>query len=264
MTDTAPQRRREGAWAKIIRAEEHLAAIKAEIALYAESDPYKLVGEFNDEGTQYRARLEVREATSIRLQLLIGDFAHNLRSALDHLASWLVVQNSLAPTRQTGFPICVRKPTSLKVDPGISDEAMAVIESVQPYHQGNRALHDKLAVLNAINQTDKHRHLHLATSLLGSAAVWLEWRDIRMSHVQYVKGRFQHGTEVAVFDMAPVPEHLRRAVQARAKAQAVVSLSEPESLIEKPIDSVLGQLVEYVRDEVVPSVEQAELQRLRL
>ena len=125
MTDTAPQRCREGVWAKIIRAEEHLAAIRAEVALFSESDPYELVGEFDAEGAEYRARLLLCEAPSIRLQLLIGDFAYNLRSALDHLAWWLVTRNGGTPQRNTAFPIKTTdvaksgKPAPAKIHPAV-------------------------------------------------------------------------------------------------------------------------------------------------
>lgn len=101
----------------------------------------------------------------IRLQLVIGDFAHNLRSALDHLAGWLVVRNRGVPTKDTAFPILLRRPRGpLQITPRIGVEPMALIESLQPYQTPDRAERHKLAVLREINNTDKHRSLFLATS----------------------------------------------------------------------------------------------------
>jgi hypothetical protein len=255
-----PPRRREGTWAKIIRAEEHLAAIKAEIALFREADPYKLIGEFNAEGTEYVARLSLRELPPIRLQLLIGDFAHNLRSALDHLAGWLVVRNRGVPTKDTTFPIFLKPPKGpLQITPPIGVEAMALIESLQPYNTPDHAQRHKLALLREINNTDKHRSLFLATSVISHAQVWLEWTNgFPLTFPVTVEGRFKDGAELARIPVAiPVPAAQRDNVKVQATASALVTFAEPEPIGDHTVDRLLGHLLEYVTA-AVTNIEAAE------
>jgi hypothetical protein len=263
-TPVLRQRSRYGFWAKIVRAEEHLATIKAEVALFHEADPYELVGEFNTEGTEYVAHLRLNEVPPIRLQLLVGDFAHNLRSALDHLAGWLVIRNGGTPTTSTGFPICLKEPAhGVKIEPGVSVEAMAVIEGLQPYNRGEAAAKDKLAVLRAINNTDKHRNLFLATSCITNARVWLEYDSgFPLTFPQRVQGRFEHGAELTRFPMvSPVPSHERSHVTVKAEAAALVTFAEPKPIGEQPVEGLLRQLLEYVTNMVLRPIETAELSR---
>src|SRR5204862_8169161 len=76
-----------GAHAKLDRAYEHLQALNAEIERWVARYPYGLRHEVGDEGREHVGFLEVyRRPDSAQFGLLIGDCAHNLRSALDHLA----------------------------------------------------------------------------------------------------------------------------------------------------------------------------------
>jgi hypothetical protein len=48
----------------------------------------------------------------VRLNTLIGEFLHNTRSSLDHLAWQLVLSNSGEPSLATCFPILQTAPTT--------------------------------------------------------------------------------------------------------------------------------------------------------
>jgi len=58
-------------------------------------------------------RFTIKAATKAdnpeRLGVLLGDWAHNLRSALDHLMWQLVILYGGTPNRRTQFPIFQRK-----------------------------------------------------------------------------------------------------------------------------------------------------------
>lgn len=256
-------------WAKIIRAEEHLAAIKAEVALYGELDPYDLIREFNDEGTECTVRLVILEEPTIRLPLLIGDFAHNLRSALDHLAAWLVARNNGTVTEETTFPIRVDlvnkrgRPWSgpVTITPPVSDEAMAVIEPLQPYHGGDTAARNKLALLRSINNADKHRNLLVASSFMADADVGVFLYGKRLAF-QHVTGRFYDGAVFAVYQFTePIPLSVRNHVQVKAYAHPLVTLSDISLPGRYPVVETLTAILDYVRDEVVRPIEQAEATR---
>jgi hypothetical protein len=86
MSDAAP---RLGHWPKVIRAEEHLGAVRAEIDFWREGDVCTSIGKF-ESNSEYVIRVEERIPIPVRLAILIGEVAVNLRSALDHVAFALV------------------------------------------------------------------------------------------------------------------------------------------------------------------------------
>jgi hypothetical protein len=120
---------------------------------------------------QYIFRVRFFQDTPQEWGLLVGDFAHNARSALDHLAWQVVLFGGGNPDDRTGFPITLRRGDWLgqvaKLD-GAQPDHVALIEKEQPFHR--RDLYGKenisgsmehpLAVLNFLNNVDKHRVLN--------------------------------------------------------------------------------------------------------
>jgi hypothetical protein len=95
------------------------------------------------------------------VHVLMGDVAHNLRSALNHTATLLLEANGGVPLERgagTQFPICANEPAVLEVRAkhgAVSAEALAIIESAQPYK--GTWLGRLLAALNYVSNVDKHR-----------------------------------------------------------------------------------------------------------
>jgi hypothetical protein len=164
-----------GVDAKIERAYEHLQALHAEIERWASTYPYGLRGETHDEGREHIGFLELyRRPDDRRLGLLIGDCAHNFRSALDHL-TFAVAANGLnakglAPKELEkaqgwiAFPIC-SSPGSWRAAlnggklEGAGSRVIAEIKRRQPYHAADPTTHD-LSILHWLDNWDKHRVLH--------------------------------------------------------------------------------------------------------
>jgi hypothetical protein len=162
--------------AKLDRADEHLHKLKCVIQRFVEDKPYRLVSEFQMDGRKrvYVAKDVKQPADDIGL--ILGDCVHNLRSALDHVV-W-ALSDPVVRDRQTSFPIFVDrndffrrakngegagKPgwgSGLHKLAGVSKEAFAVIEAAQPYHAGNDAPTQTLAVLDHLDITDKHKLLN--------------------------------------------------------------------------------------------------------
>lgn len=110
----------------------------------------------------------------LQVSVIFGDALHNMRSLLDHVARLLVVANGGQPVDRppgaTMFPIHVERPRRpVTINPGISSEAQAVVESLQPFHSPDPRQHP-LWRLSELNNIDKHRLLHV-TSLSGSGGV---------------------------------------------------------------------------------------------
>jgi hypothetical protein len=107
--------------------------------------------------------------------LEIGEIAHNLRSALDHLVVQLVVDNGRDPeSTRTQFPIFLREDDyrqkrgrrpahrEAMLD-GVAKSNKTVIDGLQPYQAGPRsARRHPLWLLREITDRDRHREPHIA------------------------------------------------------------------------------------------------------
>jgi hypothetical protein len=156
-------------WDRISRAEEHLDAIKAALIAYYESPIRDYVGEFDpdDKAGAFRTRVHMFQV-DMRISTLVGEFLHDLRSTLDHLAWQLVERNGGKPIdNATNFPILARPPTTKRhgvkalpnIRGGISAEARAIIDDAQPYKFGAEYARHPLWILHELWNIDKHRHV---------------------------------------------------------------------------------------------------------
>ena len=156
----------DGPRLKLHRADRHLNAIKIEVDRFIASKPYSFMLEANPKPPNYIIVARVRHLPDEEWGLIIGDFAHNARSALDLLVYQL---SQLPPDNKRRFalefPICdeVEDYTS-KVQrylAGVAPEHIAIIEDFQPY-KGLKGSHDDaLGILRAINNADKHRIINV-------------------------------------------------------------------------------------------------------
>jgi hypothetical protein len=96
----------EGVRLKLERAEHVIDELNQAVIDYLAENPYRVVGEFERETSEYVLRGEVTKPTAY-LGVIAGDVAHNLRSALDHLAWQLALLNSATPYDRTQFPIAL-------------------------------------------------------------------------------------------------------------------------------------------------------------
>ena len=125
------------------------------------------------------------------LGLVVGDYVHNLRSALDHLA-WELVRNgsmkkgSKHKMKQVQFPIYSigrstqsnKKTFASEIGknlPGVSREQTRIAKAYQPYHHGRW----HLGALATLSNRDKHRVL-TPTSLVAGL--------IQRKHLSVTKG----------------------------------------------------------------------------
>jgi hypothetical protein len=162
------------------RAQEHLGTLVAAIAGFLrDPETYSPVLEIKEQRRPVLVMEDMKEPPP-EWGALIGDYAHNLRSALDHLAFQLTIANSsgaISKERIKGsaFPILVKSKdfwhahskgskigqpvwgSGLHKLLGVSDTAKAIIEGLQPYHRrkypGTRTLWELEELWNG----DKHR-----------------------------------------------------------------------------------------------------------
>ena len=152
-----------GVEAKLRRAKEHTDYLKEEINRFTQSDQHRYPTERNADGSEYVGRVFFDPIPDpIRWGVIVGDIAHNLRSALNALAWQLVIKAGGRPDFQTEFPIFkdaglfrVGVKTKLR---GVSDEMLAKVEAVQPFQLSpERVTKHALWLLHDLNNMDKHR-----------------------------------------------------------------------------------------------------------
>jgi hypothetical protein len=148
---------------KLLRAKEHLDAIDGQIAAFHSRDPYAIVDKYEPETGDYVMYIRVFEEPDPRWGVLVGDFIHNTRSALDYIAEQLVIANGKKPSRYTQFPItrsCEEFRRVKRMYARMDRADIARLEGVQPYNARNpdEAI-GPLAWLNELSNRDKHHVL---------------------------------------------------------------------------------------------------------
>ncbi len=238
----------EAIWDRLRRAEEHLEAIKQELLAYYNSAPGQITGKYQPDQSRIGGEGEwdlKLDPLPIRLNTLIGEFLHNLRSALDHLVWRLVLDNGGKPTKETTFPILrvgnapnkKGKQAPPRIAGGVSADALTLIEAAQPYQFGTNYADSALWVLHQLWNIDKHRHV-IARG--GNFKAFFPGRDIPPFSFT---ARFDSATEYGA-KFALIPDDPKMDVNAYATIE--VTLHEPEHGIEGPILRTLEDLLQSV------------------
>ena len=162
---------------KVERASHHASALKQTIERWLEDRPYSLSIEDDAETGENACVIHVERVPPREWSVVAGEAVHNLRSALDHAVYALSApQPDGKPLDGTEFPIFVDKPKFESVKRGgglykargLSVEALAVVESVQPFHHGKDPTSHPLWVLQELSNVDKHRLLYATGTVLGT------------------------------------------------------------------------------------------------
>jgi hypothetical protein len=168
-------------WLKVRRAEKHMVDINEEIVAYARRNPYTATRiQLPDGKNQIGCRFQITEQPNPMIAVMLGDFIHNLRSALDYIVVACVPKQR---RKYAGFPILfqdifatdkngkfvvndaeLRERTETAIE-GLHTEARALIIRLQPYQHGVNA-HLNILGLSAASKT-----LTSIVNLLPSVAV---------------------------------------------------------------------------------------------
>lgn len=154
---------------KLYRARVHFDELTREITAYYKTKPGTMI-EVEDGDPNYR-KFEFREKMPVpaRFGLICGDCLQCMRSCLDYLIWELVLAEGNKPTVLSMFPIemtlqkykdAVTKRHRLD---GMAESAIAIIDSLQPYHLQDPK-ESPLSILDELTNINKHRRV-LLTSL---------------------------------------------------------------------------------------------------
>jgi hypothetical protein len=171
---------------KLDRADEHIKALKEMFDSYFDNDVDHSSAtlqrkEGAGEGELLYNNL-ARVSEMAKQAVIIGEVVHNMRSALDHLASELVKANGGVPVkggRGTVFPILEIGPTPNRhgrcqppnIRGGVDAAAATIIGAVQPYrHPSGDPQMEPLMILNNLWNEDKHRSLLVSPLTVGDVS----------------------------------------------------------------------------------------------
>ena len=156
---------------KLGRAYEHLNNLKVEIDRFVKTKPYTIT-QYDYLPQQWHILCVKQHITPDMVGVLIGEFAHAIRSGLDNLAWQLALLTTDKPNRLTAFPIESECPLpsnkSFKEKiANIPPDALEVIESLQPCtNQPTVKLHP-LWRINKLANLDKHQVVPISSINFG-------------------------------------------------------------------------------------------------
>jgi hypothetical protein len=157
--------------AKLDRANEHLQEVVEIDKRFSDVQCEMVFTEDQDKGLGYF--VVVLPKMPIEVSTIVGDCLHNLRSILDYLVWQLVLSNPPSqPGRRNMFPICsTSKDFESQVKgrrlAGVHQEAIKIIEKLQPYDNPNHPL----ALLDNLYNADKHCDLNYTLSVASDLEV---------------------------------------------------------------------------------------------
>ena len=152
-------------YVKVERANSLLAALERESSAFL-AENYQVEGRLDQKARKYRFLALGNPVLPPNLSILIGEIVYHLRTVLDHLV-FILAGGQGNPTR-LAFPIC-RKEGEFRLAlnrgalKGVQENAVQMIERLQPYRTSPNPSQATLYQLHNLNIIDKHRLL-LATA----------------------------------------------------------------------------------------------------
>jgi hypothetical protein len=262
--------RLNGIRAKLDRAKVHLRAEHDEETRFLKQNPLQTIGGFDPQTGLHVERLKPLPPLPPIFAVIVGDYIHDLRSALDHLAWRLVATfGKRKPGRHTAFPIYTdeddfvceierpalkeRRSPLLGLNP--SSQPWALIEGRQPYRQPDPPNHP-LELIRTFNNVDKHRTLFASyiqidkTPDLRSMFTWPAEVGEPVEQAFHLRAgdRMEEGAEVASFRF-PRPGPLDSGVVMKGKLDIAIQFSDGQGGAAGQSLYDLGAYVEEVFDQ---------------
>jgi hypothetical protein len=131
---------------------------------------------------------------------------------------------------------------------GIPDEAKAIVEFAQPYHNEQGVRRDALWLINHLNNVDKHRTIHLAVPYPYEANTTF---NVPMIQESRSEGPFTNGAEIATYSVEGDSE-LDDVIATTTLVSQVV-LDEGDPPISRPLVAACQTLLDAVAHDTIPA-----------
>ena len=155
----------DGACEKLRSAKRQANEIDDLLSGFRDKSAYTIIPEEHPNEPFHVFRVKVLEPPPPRLSAAIGEFVHNIRSALNRIVWELTaLSDANVDERDVEFPIFGSPPTPgnnaiwkrLRGIPDAFPDARAIIRGLQPYQRSDGANHDLLWLVHRLNGLDKY------------------------------------------------------------------------------------------------------------
>lgn len=252
-----------GVGLKLSRAQHHLNELQREVGkLFAPDEVCTTVADFNEEGKP-ALRVQNIPKPDPRIGVIIGDVAHNLRSALDHLIYQLCIPLGASEPmdpNEPAFPITSSSDkwrTSRWRLKQARRGTKTRVERFQPYHRRKNPDTWLLWQLREISDIDKHRLLHVAPAAIDAHQIG--WKSTGPGRVVF------HGYNVR---KAPLKENARAVwwdidapPEAKVEVEANLVLgiafdktTPSKALRNQRVIPLLTAIGDFINGEVIPDL----------
>jgi hypothetical protein len=249
-----------GAEVKIARADTHFKTVEGEVRRVVGHNAYRTPAHHNAECTKYRFVVEGLHPLRDDLSAIVGDFLHNLRSALDHRAHGIVECGGGKAGQATIFPLRLKKPGAPLMIRGEPDfPAPQEVVDLQPYTRRKDAAQDlappkkPLAILNELNLADKHRRLLFSVVQFRHAG-WFSGDKPSPRVFVVHPGPLKDGDELAVVEFdEPHPDfNPNFTLYVKLDERELPSKRMRAILTTRPLEDTLSLLLHAVEDIALP------------
>lgn len=247
---------------KLCRVRRHTEEIAGILKDFLESQFFDFVLGGDQTG---RLTIHFGKVTPIpeEVSILVGEAAHHLRSALDHIAFNICQPITPQDEMKIQFPIVDRlsdfeKQISQGRLKGADDHVIKLIEYIQPYNTRDRMRNDVLSELRDLNNLDKHRRLAICVSEFSTKSINIRILNGDGSIIgeELFHGHVEEGTLVARFQPTGFWTAGTRVIPApEFQLFPVFGATMPASIAGKhPLDviSTAGRFIEF---DLIPNLK---------
>jgi hypothetical protein len=256
---------------KLHRALHHLKDLEAFAEKWLNGDHHTLTHDYDAKTRTYSVFAEAERPPRDPAALLVGDFLHGVRSALDHLAYALAAAYTKPlpddMAEESEFPIFgdedrqgrpgsgprLFKNAAARKLRGVHPDARALIESVQPYKLGANFRDHNLWVLYDLARIDRHRLLHPTVAYFSGFGLnqALTRANIGPAMVHSYEGYLEQRTEVArIVGVTPLGSGQRVYVDVVVPLKLAFP-ADADAAAGKEVVETLGTLYNFVVTDVV-------------
>jgi len=260
-------------WLKLDRAEHHLKEVNDYIAAYSKPHPYEALRGANlrVKGKKtVRYSLHFTSEPDERLSVVVGDVVHNVRSALDHVVTNMAPNSELRS--KIAFCIFTTRPYDDDGEPLDSEDgkrwaslrlavpakALAQIDYIQPYRPPPESVvtfcrengldpadvHG-IAILNKLDNADKHRRLIPVAQGLGDAVVTIT--PPNGESISYpLPGMVMDGAVIASYEVTDPSREAEVDVYVNGTPQIAIEVEKEKGAIRIP--GALEKMIAHARE----------------
>jgi hypothetical protein len=242
----------ESAKLKIERANQHIAELDATLLRFFQTKPYRVLSDFDEKFGVYGLRVEMGGSIPPQVGVIIGDVVHNLRSALEHVASDVMAAALGNEARSRSyFPMHEERENLVdtinkgEIHAHFPEVADAILNLVKPFKRGNNLLW----LVGKLWNIDKHRLPITSYGITSVEGIYA--RDERDNTIGRACGRVDQGQTVRLWGTdTPIT------VTQEGQASFYVQFDEPGLLEGDPVVPTLAQMSKLT-SEAVWIIEQA-------